>query len=447
MNKNFFIEEKSYATLHIENHFRDHDIHRLLKLGILQYRHVTNEYIFKYVGGIHNANSLNFILPKYIANENCVSNIYRSKQIIKILHRTNEEFNSSLELLDFTFGKNETLNDGLVSIALFLLEDYLENGYYSKIIDSKELNGLGEIDWEETILYKEPIIFDKSVVYIDYISNGQDISHASLITLIHQFVLNYFYTLYGDWIDFPPELMVLNGDFDIENLGPDDFLLAELQKELALTFKDREIRVLKSLISTLEKVFSQDDFHTEIYGTKKFHVVWETVCGYIFNNRVHMFKQHIPKPLWQDMNSNPLYHTASLRPDIVTLKSINSSSHLFILDAKYYRIQFTTDKLIGAPSLEDLTKQILYELSLKKTSHEFIVNALLFPENEDLLLKEGDVSENGIFTAFGKITLDFISSNPILLIYLNTEKVYNMFLESKYLVDRDYISLTNLYKM
>ncbi|MCY7570451.1 LlaJI family restriction endonuclease, partial [Bacillus safensis] len=63
------------------------------------------------------------------------------------------------------------------------------------------------------------------------------------------------------------------------------------------------------------------------------------------------------------------------------------------------------NSLINNPSVNDVSKQLLYELAFKQeTKHKVMRNIFLFPSNEigSLPLK-----------VFGHVKLDFISKEPI----------------------------------
>ena len=132
--------------------------------NLLKYDFIKKEdynYIFNYVGVIIVDEFVINCYPKYIPNEeNIESDFKEILRVIKKYKHLNEDFEY----------ENETLDDisyNRLSMMLFFLEDYYENGVYTNIQNILEINGNGEIDWDRTINYTDPIIDAEKPFYVE----------------------------------------------------------------------------------------------------------------------------------------------------------------------------------------------------------------------------------------------------------------------------------------
>ena len=97
-------------------------------------------YHFKYVGVIIIENCVINCYPKYISSKDKISTDF--KQVLNVIKKYKKLHD------DFSY-ENEELEDisfNLLSLMLFFIEDYYENGIYTNIQNILEINGNGEIN-------------------------------------------------------------------------------------------------------------------------------------------------------------------------------------------------------------------------------------------------------------------------------------------------------------
>lgn len=323
----------------------------------------------------------------------------RFKQLLKVIERYNRSDVNNL--FNEPFSEFEGRFDPL-SMILYLLRDYYENGVYSNEHNIIEINGLGEILWDKTVNEQTALISRGRPFYPEMFTKKHVDDEYDYIKRLHKCVLtkcsgelqeNGLLSLFDlDAVELSDE--------ELSDFGDAGYILDRLQKELNVQFNTQKQIVLKALYTYIseDKHLSECNVQTR-YMVTKFHTVWEHVCKTVFNDRLDIsvsklawqtpkktldadlehFKnssliQIIDKPFWSGFNK---YADKSPEPDIVCFWDKTFA----ILDAKYY----VPEK--GLPGVQDITKQYLYQLALRKfyTLQGFseIKNCFLLPENGD----------------------------------------------------------------
>lgn len=383
-------------------------------------------YQVNFVGFISYKNKLAFAFPKYLNAQN--------DQIIKQFIQLFKEYSNreNLDAEDFeTFGdvRNENVFN-FISMAIFFLEDYGNSGLYMEEVNTTELDGEGEINWNQTVDNLYPVHMRNQSIYLNFYTERVDSDVEHVITRIHKYVLNecfsYFkktgLSYYFDYFLDPFDILV-------EDIGNSDFMLGQIRNELSIQYNDRKIQLLKLLHAFLSKDSSfENENSLTLFGTKSFHVVWEKVCSFSFNNLYKQISEQevIDHPVWEDTNSKKFPSDRTLTPDIITTYKENSNTFMLILDAKYYDIKFESKKIKSAPHLEDVTKQYLYELALKEymqqSGYKMYLNAFLFPYEGNHVINIGKVS----MTIFKNLSL-----KDIQLYKLPASKMYEYYIKRK----------------
>ncbi|WP_407377563.1 LlaJI family restriction endonuclease [Methanobrevibacter sp.] len=432
--KTIYIQElKAYSKIKLLE-LLNHDEKAFNKL--LAYAIIKNEkdiYHFRFVGVIIIDNLVINVYPKYIPENKFKKSDF--KQVLKVIKKYNS-FNYDLEY------QNENLEDisyNQLSMMIFFLEDYFENGLYSNIQNILEVNGNGEIDWNRTINYTNPIIKDSKPYYVELYTKRKIDDLFDYFRLLHEYIITECSKKLEkaglmDLFDLTPvELSSKN----LDDFGETSIILENLEKELHLQFNTQKIRLLKSMHAYLsEKNSFSDKNYLTVYGTSTYHEIWEAVCSKVFKNKLYKpFKNLkinsassdtimnlIKKPKW--VLKSGKYHEArkSFEPDIVTF----DDETFYILDAKYYKLKFDEGTLDGHPGLGDITKQYIYQLALNDfvADNHFknVKNAFLFPKYD------GEI-EN-----LGHIEIEILSNlnlENIQVIMLPAEKIYQYYLEIK----------------
>jgi len=352
---------------------------------------------FKFTGVFIYRNQFIIVFPKgyQIPKEDRILKQH-IRTLINVLTRYSQENRLEPleeELLNGFGGQYENVKD-----IFWLIDDFVEHGLIDIQQSSYILNGGSNISWARTIKSVTPIISNQRPVYLDLVTKKNNVDYNNLITKIHYYVINNCLNLYGWLFDYE-----LNSISDTEDLPCDkDLALHLLDIEIQKTFADREI----TLLNTLKRFIvgnnegSQSSIFT--YATPYFHWVWEKICYSLFMGQLKkdpLLK--LPKPYWE-VNDKRAY-TEQI-PDIL----FESEHTLYILDAKYYSINYAPFKL---PGWGDLVKQFFYAYTLREKIHKDkdIKNIFIFPgQSDDDIEYLGHASLEGE-TSLGKIngfTLD-----------------------------------------
>lgn len=370
-------------------------------------------YIFTYVGIITVYNRVLKIYPKYITKTTKPTK--ELKQVIKVLEKVNNAKEQIITM--FEEGDNQGFN--YLSIMLYLINDYYENGLYTNDQSILDINGTGEIQWSQTINQSIPLIKDNKPYYLDVYTRHTSHDDHDYFTRLHKIIL----TKGSQRL----KLLDLNELLDIDDLyltkerlkdlGDQDYILYRIRNELNIQFNARKQTLLKALyaIITEEVHPSNTQGIISMYGTSSFNLVWEKVTAQVFNDQLHkpLKALTLPVPLQKGYNPNaklidiiekPQWIGSSysvtakntLIPDMITITKQGNHFYFVILDAKYYVLKMSPNHLSGQPGIESITKQYLYQQAYKQfiKDHHFtkVKNCFILPTEEDHVIIKGHVS-------------------------------------------------------
>ena len=438
--ENVYIRElKYYSRKNILEILQNNEkaLEKLLKFDIVKF---TNEgYQFAYVGVIIIENIIVNVYPKYIPSKDNIK--WDFKQVIQVI----KKYNKSRDEFNYQNDELEDISYNRLSMMLFFLEDYFENGVYTNIQNILEINGNGEIDWNRTVNDNVAIIQDNKPYYVELQTKYKINDLFNYFRLLHEYIItecSQYLEKAGllELFDLTP---VELSDKELDDFGDVDIILQKLEKELNVEFNTHKIKLLQSMHSYLSnKNAHTNENYLTLYGTSAYHEIWEVICAHVFGDKLHKKLRDlnlpvrlnskyspnqeliklIKKPKWIYKDNYPKEAEGTFIPDIVTIYN----NEFVILDAKYYSLKFSQDKLDGQPGLESITKQYLYELAFKDfiETHQFsgVKNAFLFPTYD------GEIENKG------HVKLDILSNwglENIQVIMLPAGEINQMYLDNK----------------
>ena len=378
-------------------HYSKKDLLKLLKDDEKAFNKLLNHqliqkdkdsYQLNYVGVIIIDNLVINAYPKYFPNEDKKS----FKQVLKVI----KKYKSLHEDLEYQNDGLEDISFNLLSMMIFFLEDYYEYGVYSNIKNILEVNGNGEIDWNRTINYTDPIIKNNRPYYVELYTKYKIDDFYDYFRLLHEYII----TVCSKRLEKAGLLDLFNltpvelSDKTLDDFGELNIILEKLEKELHVEYNSHKQKLLKSMHTFLneQNSFSNENYLT-VYGTSTYHVIWEEMCRKVFRDKLGKTLKElklddsktklievIKKPEWIYKDIKTHEADGTFIPDIVTFHD----NYFIILDAKYYKLRFDEKHLSGQPGLESITKQYLYELAYHEfiQEHDFngVKNAFLLPK-------------------------------------------------------------------
>jgi len=260
---------------------------------------------------------------------------------------------------------------GLLSIILWLLKDYSTHGLFSTSAKTREINK-GKINWNRTVTKEAPLIgVGCSPVYSRLHTERIRYGEQSPVTLIHAEIIkqldrSFCWAISGDGkVRIAPDLDIVS-----PSAMPQETKIFELRKELSATYSDRQIKLLKALISFLDSDF-EGAAGEYLIGVKAFEGVWEEMLRKILPGVVNINKK-LPKPALYLKNRKQPLLSKGMVTDIVA----KNGNKVSVIDAKYYRGESIED----SPGWADMVKQFFYAKSLSITMPDCdIANWFAFP--------------------------------------------------------------------
>ena len=274
-----------------------------------------------------------------------------------------------------------------VHAYLFIIRDFLSNGYYVQKENLYSKSPFGKASWSRTIKSVKPQFVDFQPFYFDFITQKTNYSQAELISQIHKFCVHECFSKLGFlFSSFLPEKSELKLN---KNL-----FATTIKKAMAQTFNENNLLLFKNMLDVLNFLDENSENKKFIYGTQNFHIIWEKLVDTIFGESDK--DDFYPKVYWklknerreeEQFNFKTGEKCNSLRPDTIMITNREKAGQkIFVLDSKYYRYGATKIKN-HLPDSASIVKQLAYAEYIEKNDS--------IPEK----VKQNR-SENSIFNAF-----------------------------------------------
>lgn len=289
-----------------------------------------------------------------------------------------------------------------LSSYLFILYDYLRNGYYSEREILHRRSYRGKIDWKRTIQKERPWINNGKLAYLNFSVQEQKINTRNNLTLIHKYCVFHVFSILG-WLftpNFMPERAQLPYSVKVCS--------SILREALNETNQDYKQQLFRSMLNILLKGRWNADLKNFSVGVEHFEHVWEKLVDSAFGNLdTHLLN---PRTTWliKRSGSFEVYKPESLKIDTAML----FDNKLFILDAKYYKYGINKSQS-SLPGSSDISKQIIYakyaheQLSSinSRIPYDDVFNAFIMPyQSHDQSLAKCDCVATGDWIVYGANT-------------------------------------------
>lgn len=440
------------------------DVNELLDEEVILYEENLEStdvfYAFKFVGVITVNNCVIISYPKYIQNKDEPEE--EIKQILKVL----KKYDADKQYISLCDGNLEDDSFNFLSLVLFIIGDFFENGFYSNYKEIIEENGDGDILWDRTISENNAYMINGKPYYLEFIRKRTIEDVNSYFNRLHKYIISECFEMLSESkLDKLFEIESYGiSEGNIDELGDIEYILYRIEQELKSQYITKKQNVLKALYAyILKKKSNKIEIGFNIYGTTSFNLVWEKVCAKVFDNKLNTRLKDLPlqlsekyknlkdntlleiieKPIWRTYEKGEksdrvlIERKASrtLTPDLISIYKSNDKYGLAIFDAKYYCITFKEDKVYNQPGVEDVNKQYLYRLAyddfIKSNGYEFLMNAFLLPSEEEKVLNIGEV-EMSILSGIS-------SMKSIDLIKLPAMKIFDLYINDNIIEFSDII--------
>ena len=314
---------------------------------------------------------------------------------------------------------DELIDEGVygkeyLGLIFALFEDYFNNGLFTRRVSERKVNS-GKVDWNRTIKQSVPYMSGGSPVYLELAGSIKRVYsncetariHAEILRKLDQkigWLINDDGAITKQLIDVPVSLM------------DNDAKIYQLNNELTRAYSDRDIYLIKQLISylKLESMSQNSDFSI---GVKRFEGMWEHMLLKTLKN-VFPINKNLAKPVYKINGELRLASRKGQRTDIVLRDP--ETGGFTVIDAKYY----SAKSIETAPSWPDLVKQFFYAQAVKSVYPQSNVsNMFIFPGRTDLIKSVHmaepsvkNIQEDDLLDNYGAI--DCIYRCPLLVIDL-----------------------------
>ncbi|WP_329843712.1 LlaJI family restriction endonuclease [Veillonella parvula] len=405
----------------------------------------SNEYLyyFKYVGILKVGNICLLVYPKYLSEQTYLSDQESDYCFLKLVLQVIEKYNYRFQnQAQDTNMKSNYVN--ILGVAFQLLKDYLQNGVYESEQNIVEINGDGELLWNQTISLNDAYIVENVPIYFDWFTLNQENNINNFFHRLHRIILTEISLKFQDIFSLLGINAVILSEENLDSLGEKDYIVNRINQELSIQFRSDRQNILKLLKDyILESNSNHQSDEISFIGTNTFNLVWQDVCSIVKNNCLNRklsdlnvkykglspkrtyLKSIIDRPEWKSVNSDTVNETETFEPDIISFEENN----LAIYDAKYYTTSFDSNgKIKNVPGVESLAKQIIYELAYRDFADE---NDMIISKNSYLMPTEGatdyvlgsgsiELFKNHTLGNINDITIEMIADRAAFIQYLRS---------------------------
>ena len=289
-----------------------------------------------------------------------------------------------------------TQNDGgdfALFSYLWVINDYLANGFYINREKVHKINQNGKINWKKT-MRSEPFVSENGI-YFPNVTVEKKSNVDNILVEVHRLCVKKS-------IDYIGWLFNLNSDnIAIPRLTESvkkEYVNA-VQQELNHTFLDSKrllLNHMKNILNGLDERSNNKEF---VYGVDSYHFIFEKMIDYIFC-KFNSISDFYPSAKWQLVRNGFAEHESSkLRPDTIIIKENEGQQIAFVLDSKFYRFGYTGNEE-DLPETTSIQKQITYGDFLKTNTKypvDRIYSAFLMPYDKarDVFRSDDDIQYIG----------------------------------------------------
>lgn len=384
----------------------------------------TNKEDDKFVGVIYKDEKLQIITPigfhlKKSTNDIDIATFREElKLLISVIKkyyviRDKDDANRDMDKIVNSYGYNKNYKNFPIYSYDYLIQDYINNGYYKeKEVIYKESNS-GKINWNQTIKKEKSFLDNDELFFFKFIRRKQNILDNEIITLLHKTCVYESFEKWG-FIYYDKNFSE-KPQIDVKEAIK---YIPVLNAKLSKTYSDKHKELFIHMLNVIEHNARFSENVEYKYGVDYFHPVWELLIDNAFG--ITDKEKYFPKATWKRIdNSITEQASSSLRPDTIMKFPDNENYDLYVLDSKYYVLY--DDGTNRLPATADINKQITYGKAVE------IIDGLNEPYNAFLLPSSN--SENFSIDKYATIKelTDYKEKKygKVLAVYCNVKNIMN----------------------
>lgn len=332
---------------------------------------------YEYIGFDLEANAGRFIFPcRYVAleQENAEDaelekeQKKEAKKIISLIKRVQKEF---------SLGGNGDEAFQFHSM-IWLIRDYIDNGYYTETERVVCREDQGRIDWKHTLRHSGIYFDGNSLLYRDFYVQKNRLDEANILAQIYKCCLVYSAECIGFLYNVSQtERSVFRMDLTVD-VG---FMCYQVQKELGRTFNSYKQMLLRHLLTILKGRQGKTRAISLCMHDKEFEYVFEFLVNSVFGTEA---VQNFYNEYGYVIGYNR-FSASKLRPDTIMKNPMESESDeksvgpdFYVIDAKYYNYGYTENPR-DLPQASAIAKQIGYNHYLSQSENKTFYSIFLLP--------------------------------------------------------------------
>ena len=319
---------------------------------------------YEYIGFDLESNAGRFIFPcRYIASgrENAADagqekeQKAEAKKIISLIKRVQKEF---------SLGGSGDESFQFYSMV-WLIRDYIDNGYYTETERVVRRGDQGRIDWKHTLRHSGIYFDGNNLLYRDFYVQKNRLDEANLLAQIYKCCLAYSAECIGFLYNVS---QTERSVFRMDSSADVGFMFYHVQKELGRTFNSYKQMLLRHLLTILKGRQGKIRAVSLCMHDKEFEYVFEFLVNSVFGTEV--VQDFYNEYCYVIGDNHNRFSASKLRPDtIMRNPTMNGNPDFYVIDAKYYNYGYTGNPR-DLPQASAIAKQIGYNYYLRDNYNE-----------------------------------------------------------------------------
>ena len=255
----------------------------------------------------------------------------------------------------------------IFSSYIWILRDYLANGFPIKFERKLKIFNDGKINWKKTIQTCEPVLSGGNIIYLNTYREHNHIEN-DIISEAYRYCLSESIR-YAGWLFQVGNVAESSLEFTISRK---EEYYYEVKKRLDTTFEEiRKIR-LQHMLNIIRAIHIGKTNKTVEYGADQFDMIFQKIVNEMFGN-VKDINRYYPKATYY--LDGDTYRTYPLMPDTI----LDEEKEVYVIDSKNYRYGTTNDPA-NLPPTDSIQKQLTYaEFIKEKRPGTAVYNSFVLP--------------------------------------------------------------------